>query len=130
MTTKIRGGFDVKLLPQDDGGSAVGRMRLDKRYHGELDATGEGQMLAIRGSVESSAGYVAMERVTGTLQGRAGSFALQHTGSINRGTPSLSVSVVPDSGTDALTGLSGTMNIVIENRAHFYEFEFELPATT
>jgi hypothetical protein len=130
MSTRIRGAFDITLSPQDDGGHAVGRMRLDKRYHGDLDATSEGQMLAIRSAVDGSAGYVAMERVTGTLQGKTGSFALQHTGSMNRGTPSLSVSVVPDSGTDALTGLSGTMNIVIENRAHFYEFEFELPAAS
>lgn len=126
MTIHIRGTFDVKLTPQPDD-SPVGRMSLDKRFHGELDAASVGQMLAIRSAVEGSAGYVAMEHVTGTLQGRAGSFALQHSGTMNRGAPSLSVTVVPDSGTGDLVGLTGKMNIVITDGKHFYEFDYKLP---
>ena len=126
MTSCVKGTFDVKLTPQPDD-SPVGRMSLDKRFHGELDAASVGQMLAIRSAVEGSAGYVAMEHVTGTLQGRAGSFALQHSGTMNRGAPSLSVTVVPDSGTGDLVGLTGKMNIVITDGKHFYEFDYKLP---
>jgi hypothetical protein len=126
MTIHIRGTFDVKLTPQPDD-SPVGRMTLDKRFHGDLDATSVGQMLAIRSVVEGSAGYVAMEVVTGTLQGRVGSFALQHSGTMDRGAPSLSITVVPDSGTGELVGLIGKMNIVIAEGKHFYEFDYALP---
>ena len=128
---KIQGKFEVKLLPQAGDeltGDAVGRMLLDKRYHGELDAVAVGQMLAIRGAVPGSAGYVAMERVTGSLAGRSGSFALQHRGVMTRGAPELLVTVVPDSGTGGLEGLAGTMTIDITGGEHFYGFDYSLPA--
>src|SRR3984957_2509994 len=105
MTAK--GTFEVKLKPQPDenvGDPTVGRMSIDKQFQGDLEATSKGQMLAVQGDVKGSAGYVAMERVIGTLAGRAGSFALQHTGTMNRGAPVLSVTVVPDSGTENWRG--------------------------
>ena len=126
----IHGKFDVKMQPQPPDaltGESIGRFVLDKRYHGELDATGAGQMLAIRSPVPGSAGYVAMERVTGTLGGRAGSFALQHSGVMTRGVAELLLTVVPDSGTEALEGLSGSMTIDITGGEHFYGFEYTLP---
>ena len=126
----IQGKFDVKLLPQaadELTGEAVGRFLLDKRYHGELDATAVGQMLAIRSPVAGSAGYVAMERVSGTLAGRRGSFALQHRGVMTRGTPELLVTVVPDSGTEELEGLTGSLRIDIANGEHAYVFDYSLP---
>jgi hypothetical protein len=104
----------------------VGRMLIDKQFHGELEATSEGQMLAFRTSVEGSAGYVAMERVTGTLHGRSGDFVLQHYGVMTRGTPQLTVTVVPDSGTGDLAGLAGRMSIVVAERKHSYSFEYTL----
>lgn len=126
----IRGKFDVKLLPQPADeltGEAVGRFLLDKRYHGDLDATAVGQMLAIRGAATGSAGYVAMERVTGTLAGRQGGFALQHRGVMTRGTPELLVTVVPDSGTGGLEGLAGSLQIEIAGGEHSYVFDYSLP---
>lgn len=128
MTSHARGDFDVKTIPQagDDPAVAIGRMVLDKHYHGDLDATGKGQMLAVRTGVENSAGYVAMERVSGTLLGRAGTFALQHSGVMDRGEQELVISVVPDSGTGELEGLTGTMRIIIANGKHSYDFEFSL----
>jgi len=124
-----RGTFEVKLKPQTDenvGDPTVGRMSIDKQFHGDLEATSKGQMLAVQGDVKGSAGYVAMERVIGTLAGRAGTFALQHTGTMNRGVPEQSVTVVPDSGTGELAGLSGTMTIIIADGKHSYEFEYTL----
>jgi hypothetical protein len=109
----------------DDSG--VGRMTFDKQFHGDLEATSKGQMLAVTTSEKSSAGYVALEKVTGKLKGRSGSFALEHTGIMNRGVPELNVVVVPDSGTDQLKGLTGKMEIVITNGKHFYTFEYKLP---
>ena len=105
-------------------------MSLDKQFHGELEATSVGEMLtAMSGSVQGSGAYVAVERVTGTLHGRNGSFALHHTGVMNRGVPQLTIMVVPDSGTGELTGLTGKLNIRIEpDGKHFYDFEYELPA--
>jgi hypothetical protein len=123
------GTFEVKLKPQTDenvGDPRVGRMTIDKQFHGDLDATSKGQMLAVQGEVKGSAGYVAMERVTGTLAGHSGSFALQHTGTMHRGVPGLSVTVVPDSGTGELVGLSGRMNIIITAGKHSYEFDYTL----
>jgi len=103
MTPHARGPFEVTMTPQapDDtpAGAAVSRLSLQKQFHGALDATSTGQMLAVRTEIDGSAGYVAMEQVTGTLQGRRGAFALQHSGTMERGTPSLTVTVVPDSGT-------------------------------
>jgi hypothetical protein len=124
-----RGPFDVKLAPQplsyDAGGAMLARMTLDKQFHGDLEATSSGEMLSA-GSAAGSGGYVAIERVTGTLAGRRGSFILQHSATMNRGVPSLSITVVPDSGTDELTGLTGAMNIVIEAGKHSYDFEYAL----
>jgi hypothetical protein len=102
-------------------------MSLDKQYSGDLEAASRGEMLAFMSDVKGSAGYVAMERVTGSMQGRSGAFTLQHFGMMNRGTPELSVRVVPDSGTDGLAGIAGSLNIVIEGGKHSYEFEYTLP---
>ena len=124
------GTFEVKLTPQtgDAGDPSVGRMSIDKQFHGDLEGTSKGQMLAVQGEVKGSAGYVAMERVIGTLAGREGSFALQHTGTMNRGVPELSVTVVPDSGAGELAGLTGRMTINIAAGKHSYEFEYNLGA--
>ena len=131
MTSRASGVFDVKLAPQpaDDkvGDPTVGRMALDKQYHGDLEATGKGQMLATMTEVKGSAGYVAMERVSGTLKGRTGSFSLQHSGTMNRGVPELIITVVPDSGTGQLVGISGKLKINIVEGKHFYEFDYTLP---
>ena len=128
MTTQINGSFEVKLVPQaheeNVGDASVGRMSIEKQFFGDLEASSKGQMFAVRTEISGSAGYVAMERVVGTLQGRKGSFALQHSGTMTRGEKQLSVSVVPDSGTDQLTGLSGTMGIEIVEGKHLYTFEF------
>jgi hypothetical protein len=121
---RASGTFEVKMKPEAD--ETVGRISLDKQFHGDLEAASKGQMLAVRGDVEGSAGYVAMERITGTLTGRAGTFALQHTGTMTRGVPELSVTVVPDSGTGELVGISGKMTINIVDGKHFYEFEYTL----
>lgn len=121
------GTFDVKLTPASEAAAAIGKMTIAKTFHGDLSASSAGTMLAVRTAVEGSAGYVAMDRVTGTLGGREGSFALQHSGTMAGGAQALSVSVVPDSGTDGLTGLSGTMDIRIEGGNHYYTFKYALP---
>lgn len=131
MKQQAKGAFDVKLQPlqayNSNEDSGLGRMSIDKQFHGELDATSQGEML-YAGSAKDSGGYVAVERVTGSLQGRQGSFALQHNATMTRGVPYLNIIVVPGSGTGGLVGLSGTMNIVIaEGGRHFYEFAYELP---
>ena len=130
MTSHARGTFDVKLTPQTDDKSAgaVGRMSLDKQYHGDLEGTSKGEMLAVSTAVQGSAGYVAMEQVSGTLHGHSGTFALQHSGTMTRGTPQLSITVVPDSGTGQLAGITGTMTINIVDGKHFYEFDYALDA--
>lgn len=132
MSMRITGKFDVKMTPQapDEGDTTgvPGRMVLDKRYHGDLDATSRGQMLAAQTTVKGSAGYVAIEQVTGTLQGRSGSFMLQHMGIMNRGAGSLSITVIPDSGTGELADIAGTMSIEITGGIHTYIFEFTLTA--
>jgi hypothetical protein len=128
VTTRATGTFQVQLAPQETA-AAIGRMSIDKEFLGDLQGTSKGEMLAVRTAVEGSAGYVAMEQVTGTLHGRSGTFYLQHTGTMDRGAPRLSVTVVPDSGTGELEGLSGTMNIIIEGGRHSYEFEYTLPGT-
>lgn len=131
MTSHAKGPFDVKLtpMPPEDPADAasVGRMSIDKQFHGELEAHSKGQMLAFSSSVKGSAGYVAMEKVSGNLNGHTGTFVLQHTGTMTRGTPSLSITVVPDSGTDQLTGLTGRMDIIIAEGKHSYDFEYVLP---
>jgi hypothetical protein len=132
MTNHARGTFDVKVSPQAAeekvGDPTVGRLALDKQFHGDLEATGKGQMLAVATDVKGSAGYVAMERVTGTLKGHSGSFALQHSGTMTRGTPGLTITVVPDSGTGGLAGIAGSMSIEIADGKHSYDFEYTLPA--
>jgi hypothetical protein len=128
------GPFEVKIDPQPPdekgGGAAIGRMLLDKQFHGDLEATSKGTMLAAgTGAKNSSGGYVALEIVTGSLKGRTGTFVLQHSATMNRGVPNLSVTVVPDSGTGQLTGLAGKMNIIIADGKHTYDFEYTLPET-
>jgi hypothetical protein len=124
------GPFDVKITPQPaDGfadGATLGRMTLDKQFHGDLQATSKGQMLTGMSPVKGSAGYVAIELVTGTLHGRAGSFILMHTGAMNRGEPQLTITVVPDSGTGELTGLSGSMTIDAGGGKHSYVLQYAL----
>jgi hypothetical protein len=135
MTQHAKGTFEVTLAPLGDNpsgndaadGATLGRMSLDKRFAGDLAGTGQGQMLTAMTAVAGSAGYVAIERVTGTLHGRAGSFVLQHTGTMNRGAPQLAITVVPDSGTGALAGIAGTFVIDIVDGKHFYRFEYTLP---
>jgi hypothetical protein len=125
------GIFEVKLAPQkpdnkEAESANIGRMSIDKQFHGDLEATSKGEMLSAMTDVKGSAGYVAIERVTGTLQGRTGSFVLQHSGTMTRGEPQLSVTVVPDSGTGELAGLAGTLTIRIAEKQHFYEFDYTL----
>ena len=132
MTTSkhASGSFEVKMTSaaSDPGAtSTIGRFSLDKQFQGDLEGTSTGEMLAVSTNVSGSAGYVAMEQVTGALSGRKGTFALQHTGTMNRGAPQLSVTVVPDSGTGELVGLSGKMEIKITDGNHFYEFDYVLP---
>ena len=123
------GTFEVKLTPQETNGDPrLGRFSLNKQFHGDLEAVSKGEMLTGGTPAKGSAGYVAMELITGKLHGRNGSFILQHTGTMDRGKPSLSVTVVPDSGTEELTGLSGKMMINIADGKHAYEFEYSLDA--
>ena len=133
MTTRASGAFEVKLVPQamDDQaeGAPLGRMVIDKQFHGDLEATSKGEMLTAGTSVKGSAGYVAIEQVTGTLHGRSGSFVLQHSGTMTRGAPQLTITVVPDSGTGELAGLAGRMTIDIDDGKHSYGFEYTLDET-
>lgn len=124
VTALAKGTFEVELKPLPEENAVINRMSIDKEFYGDLVGTSVGQMLMVRTSVEGSAGYVAMERVRGTISGRSGSFALQHNGIMDRGNPQLSVIVVPDSGTDELEGLSGEMSINVEEGKHFYEFTY------
>ena len=127
MTDRATGTFEVKMTPQDAPESpGIGRMALDKQFHGDLEATSKGQMLTAMTAVQGSAGYVAIEQVNGKLKGRTGTFALQHNGTMNRGEPRLSITVVPDSGTGDLAGLAGKMEIIIEGGKHSYVFEYTL----
>lgn len=129
MTKHASGTFDVKMNPQpgdEAGDPTIGRMTLDKQYHGPLEGTGWGQMLTGGTEVTGSGVYVAIERVTGTLDGQSGSFTLQHGGTMTRGVPQLTITVVPDSGTGELVGLAGKMMINIVDGKHFYEFEYTM----
>ncbi|MEO7063001.1 MAG: DUF3224 domain-containing protein [Dokdonella sp.] len=132
MTQQARGPFDVKIAPQKPDnaqaeGAGIARMSIDKQFHGDLEAVSQGEMLAIRTDTANSAGYVAIERVTGMLHRRKGSFVFQHSSTMNRGVPTQSILVVPDSGTDELVGLGGAMTIVIaEGGAHSYVFDYIL----
>jgi hypothetical protein len=131
MSVAAKGSFTVEMKPQSEPDAAegvnLGRMSLDKRFEGDLVAAGRGEMLTALTPIEGSAGYVAIERVTGTLHGRSGSFVFQHTGTMNRGARQLSITVVPDSGTGALAGLSGVFKLNLVEGQHFYEFEYSLP---
>lgn len=130
MTRRATGSFDVTITPAADDkaeGSTLGRASLEKQLHGDLSGTSKGEMLTALTSVKGSAGYVAIERVTGALHGRTGTFVLQHSGTMTRGAQQLSLTVVPDSGTGELVGLSGTMKIVIADGRHSYEFDYTLP---
>jgi hypothetical protein len=126
----IRGEFDVKMSPMPpddkDNPGPLGRMSIDKQFRGDLTGTSKGQMVAFRSAVDGSAGYVAMEQVTAALQGRTGTFVLQHSSTMMRGTPRQSITVVPDSGTGDLVGLTGTMTIDIVDKKHFYNFDYEI----
>lgn len=130
MSAQAKGTFDVQLhpltmdeIPKD---AMLGRMSIDKQFHGDLEGTSKGEMLTAGTPQSGSAVYVAVERVTGTLAGKSGSFALHHTGLMNRGKASLTISVVPDSGTGELAGLAGTMTIDVKDGAHFYGFDYTL----
>jgi len=134
MMIHASGTFEVKIIPQkpdnkEAESANLGRMSIDKQFYGDLEATSKGEMLAAATEVKGSAGYVAMERVSGTLHGRRGTFILQHSGTMTRTAPQMSVTVVPDSGTGQLVGLAGTMTIKIADGKHFYEFDYTLPET-
>lgn len=131
MTMHATGTFEVKMTPQSSvdgvGDPSVGRMALEKQFKGDLEGTGRGQMLAVGTAIDGSAGYVAMERVHGALHGREGSFALQHNGVMNRGTPQLAITIVPDSGTEGLSGIAGALTIRIADGVHHYDLAYSLP---
>lgn len=130
--TRAAGPFDVKITPQDDNSEdpLLNRMLLDKSYLGDLEATSKGQMLTAGSAVKGSGAYVAIEKVSGTLNGRSGTFILQHVGTMNRNVPQLTITVVPDSGTGDLEGISGNMNITIApGGKHSYDLEYELPTS-
>ena len=131
MTSHASGPFDVSVKPLEaynqTEGTNLGRMSIDKQFHGDLQATSKGEMLSAMTAVKGSAGYVAMEYVTGTLHGHHGGFVLQHNATMTRGTPYMNIVVVPDSGTGELSGLSGRMTIIIaDGGKHSYEFEYTL----
>ena len=128
---RATGTFDVTIKPQASDlapeGPNLGRMSLDKTFQGDFEGVAKGEMITAAGlAVKESAAYSAVERLTGTLQGKKGTFALQHTGIMDRGKPSLTITVVPDSGTGELTGLTGKMDIIIEGKEHSYVFEYSL----
>lgn len=133
MPHHATGTFEVKLTPLDPAfkteDNSIGRFSLDKQFHGALEATSKGEMLSGAGTVKGSGGYVAIERVTGVLDGRTGTFILQHNGTMQAGVFHLNVIVVPDSGTAQLTGLQGSMEIIIKDGKHSYDFTYTLPDT-
>jgi hypothetical protein len=133
VKTRASGTFEVKMnaLPTHEGeeGSLLGRRSLDKQYRGDLEATGKGEMLSAGTAVKGSAAYVAIERVHGTLHGKSGSFVIQHVGVMKRGAPELSITVVPDSGTDQLAGLAGTMTITIADGKHTFDLDYSIDET-
>ena len=133
MTGHATGTFEVKVLPQTVEGRApdpsLGQMSIDKTFHGDLEGTSVGSMLTAGSPASGSAAYVALEKVTGTLKGRKGSFVLMHSATMVKGAGTMTVTVAPDSGTDALAGLAGKLTIRIENGKHFYDFAYTLPGT-
>jgi hypothetical protein len=132
MTTQAIGTFEVKLNPllqyNEAEDAKLARMSIDKQFYGDLDAVSKGEMLSAGTDVKGSAGYVAIERISGALLGRSGSFVLQHNATMTRGTPYMNIIVVPDSGTGELAGISGNMRIIIADGKHSYEFEYTLPS--
>ena len=133
MTQHATGPFEVKTTPLDPAfkfdDNSLGRLSLDKQFHGDLEATSKGEMLTASSPVKGSGAYVAIERVSGTLHGRSGTFILQHSGTMAHGAFQLDIKVVPDSGTGQLEGLIGSMNIIIKDGKHSYDFAYTLPAT-
>ena len=130
-TTQATGTFDVKLKPlkleDETAPPTLGRMSIDKQIHGELEGVSKGEMLTAMTAVKDSAGYVAIERATGTLHGRRGSFVLLHSATMTHGAQQLSITVVPDSGTGELSGLTGKMTIQIApDGKHSYVFDYTL----
>jgi hypothetical protein len=127
----VEGAFDIKMspasAPEHQGRTATGRMLLEKQYSCELQAGGKGEMLTAMTDTKGSAAYVAIERITGTLKGKAGSFVVQHAGTMRGGDSQLSVTIVPDSGTGELAGISGRMSLKQVDRKHRYELDYELP---
>lgn len=130
VVTRATGTFEVKLNPHptahDHAGAPLGRLSIDKQFRGDLVGTSKGEMLTGGTDVKNSAGYVAIERVSGTLHGKTGTFILQHSGTMTRGEPSLTVTVIPDSGTGELAGLTGSMKIIIADGKHSYEFDYTI----
>jgi hypothetical protein len=133
MPTHATGPFDVKVTPADDktDDPTLGRMLLDKQYHGDLEAAGKGQMLTAGSPAKGAGGYVAIEKVTGTLNGKTGSFVLQHTGTMTHAGVQLTITVVPESGTGQLEGIAGKMTIkMTPDGKHSYDFQYTLPTCT
>jgi hypothetical protein len=132
VTTRATGTFDVKLSPlgmeDKTEGTLLARMSIDKQFHGDIEGVSKGEMLSAGTAVKNSAGYVAIERVTGSVSGRKGTFVLQHSATMTRGVPGLSITVVPDSGTAELEGLAGSMTIIIAEGKHSYEMIYTLGA--
>ena len=132
MSQRATGSFDVKVIPQKPDtqiarAANLSRLTIDKRFHGDLEGISKGEMLALQTEVKGSAGYVALERVTGKLKGHSGSFVLQHSATMNRGESQTHITVVPDSASGELRGLSGKMNISVgADGTHAYEFEFKI----
>lgn len=129
MILYAKGEFEVKLVPQTEERSIplLGRLIIDKVFHGDIEGSSQGQMLSAKTAVPASAGYVAIERVEATINGRQGSFVLQHNATMNKGESMLNIIIVPDSGTDELAGIAGKMNILIKDKKHFYDMEYTLP---
>jgi Protein of unknown function (DUF3224). len=128
MSLSARGRFEVQLTPQafSHEGVDLNRLSIDKQFQGEIVGTSRGEMLSAMGTVEGSAGYVAIERFEGSLHGRRGSFVLQHFGMMDRGEQRLTVEIVPDSGEGELQGISGSLQILMENGEHYYELTYQL----
>ena len=130
-TMRAKGTFEVLLGPLETynqaAGAKIGRLSIDKTFAGDIAGTSQGEMLTGGSPAEGSAGYVAIERVTGTLHGRSGSFLLQHSGTMTPSSQQTTITVVPGSGTGGLEGIAGTLAIEIEDGEHFYDFEYTLP---
>jgi hypothetical protein len=130
-TATAKGTFTVQLQPlqayNTDENSLLGRMSIDKQFQGDVEGVSKGEMIAARTAINNSAGYVAIERVQGSIHGRTGAFVLQHSSTMNRGEATQNINVVPDSGTDELTGLTGSLTITIVEKQHYYDFEYSLP---